>query len=221
MGGLQKSAAKFDTIWGWFQRFRSVAEALGVYGWIRGLVVLGLIALWGILTRLFDHLPFWADAAIGIGLAIACMHFYVVLRKAWSLRGLKKIDIEQLGKDCLSFKNDVFAFLVDRQDNSPKPDGLQDGGDTRAAMDRLWARERVFRDQTRIRLAQRFMGRAFAMNVQLEAAGIGTPDLWGFEGFAAAIAIYYGTVGELLERGLLAEARQLDPETARRLHVFV
>lgn len=59
------------------------------------------------------------------------------------------------------------------------------------------------------------------MNVQLEAAGIGTPDLWAFEGFAAAIAVYYGTVGELLERGLLAEARQLDPEKARRLHVFV
>jgi len=46
-------------------------------------------------------------------------------------------------------------------------------------------------------------------------------DLWGFDSRAGSIAAYLGAVGDLLERGLLDEARRLDPQDIVRLHLMI
>ena len=53
--------------------------------------------------------------------------------------------------------------------------------------------------------------------ILLEATGIEPPSLWAPELNMASVAKYIGAIGELLERGLLREARSIDPERYRSL----
>lgn len=217
---MGKGTERFDRAWNWYDRFKNIAEALGIKGWLQSAALVVLTMIWAALIRIFNHLPFWADAALGVILAISCAHLYIALRKAWSLRGLKHLDIKQLGEDCLKFQSDLFDFLIGRQEVSPsrEPFGATTSKDMEIQFHESWERGVRFSQQTGARAVQRFAARALALNVLLENAGIKPVDLWSFESEPGSAAAHFGAVGELLAQGLLTEARQINPADTRRLH---
>lgn len=197
---------------------------IGVNGWVSGAVLFAGSILWAWVVRLTSHLPWWAFALVSFAGIILMARLFVELRRAWAIKGIKQIDIAQLGRDCVQLRDDLLGFLVDRIDGAPdRYAGLLGPHEERGqAMEAGWVRATSYNNQTRSRLVQRFSHRIIALNHMLSIAGIGPVDLWGFDHNAAGIAAHIGAIGELLERGLLAEARTLSTTNdVRRTHLYL
>ena len=82
-------------------------------------------------------------------------------------------------------------------------------------MDRAWQDGVNFSQRTDALIMQRFAPRAFAIAHQMKSLGIPPPNMFHFSsGDHGGIGPYVGMVGELLRKGLLDEARKLDPNVA-------
>lgn len=184
MGTLEK-AHKLAPAVPTADHLRQWAAAAGSDGWIKALATVSLGIVWGVLIRMKDGLPFWADCLLGLAFAIAATHLYIALRVAWSLRGLQAQHMTELGKQCVEFRDDVFRYLIAEQDSAANEGGESIG---------------------------RFMPRLLAIAQLLKTAGIPVPDIGGFERNPSSAAAHVGAVGVLLAQGLLAEAREFDPE---------
>jgi hypothetical protein len=220
-----KKAERVDTALSLVDRLKQVAEATGVDGLIKATIFTALSLSSTAAIRILNHLPFWADYLLGLTAGIGVMHLWILLRRAWSLRGLKKLDIALLGKDCIELHADILRFLVDRMDGAPKDNAMMTvnhGAESiQRAMHKAWEQRARHGNQTRARVAERFAARSIAISHMLTNAGIQPPNLWSFDFDSSSVAAYVGAIGELLSRGLLAEARQFGPEEVRaiRLHM--
>lgn len=213
MGTLEK-ADKLNTAVPLGDRFRQCAGAVGIDGWIKGLATVSLGVLWGVLVRMHDGLPFWADSLLGLAFAIASTHLYIALRIAWSLRGVKAQDITELGRQCVEFRDDVYRYLIAEQGRAANEHEWLPASQDALAYTKsinwevLKAHDRAHGSES----IGRFMPRLVAIAQLLRNAGIRGPDIGGFDRNPSSAAAYVGAVGVLLEQGLLAEAREFDPE---------
>jgi hypothetical protein len=209
--GIWEKTDKLDTALSLADRFWQLAETLGFKGWIQSVFVLALGVVWTALVRILDHLPFWADSVFGLLLAILSTNFYIRLRKAWSLRGLKSLDIQKMGVECVEFSTAVLEWFIERQDNAPN-DGIVLSGnnmdEVRRVNNTTWNARIAYGQQTQIRVVARFAPRLLYLCQLLVNAGLKPPKLWMIDSNFSAIAVHIGAVGELLSKGLLAEARQ-------------
>jgi hypothetical protein len=221
--GMHKKIEGVGTAWDWWVRLRDFLDALGIRGVLQGIAMLALATIWHFLLRAFSTLPLWANVGLALVFAVLLMHLWVMVRRAWSLRGLKTVDFKEVGAECLAFQADVFEFLSNRQDSAPMREGIPRGSaqEIGDAMHNQWARNTLRSQQTGIRIHQKFAHRALALNTQLKNLGISQADLWAFDHSIGGVAAYYGAVGELLKAGLLTEARGVDPRVARSFHIFV
>lgn len=213
MGRVEKAAQRANLFASLVGHAWSALNLLGVNGWVSGVALLSGGIVWAWLVRTTSDLPWWALALVSIAGLMLLARLYVEARRAWSLRGIKQLDIARLGRDCVQFRDDLLGFLVDRMDGAPdRYAGLLESVENRnRAMEAAWARDVAYNNQTRSRLVQKFGHRAIALNHMLSAAGIPSVELWGFDHNAGGIAAHIGAIGELLERGLLSEARTLSP----------
>jgi hypothetical protein len=151
--------------------------------------------------------------------AILAAQLFIFVRRAMAIRGLKTLDIQEVGKDCVTFRADVMEYLVARVDAGA---GRRIAGPSNAeAVHAEWARNVDYSNQTRARVVEKFAHRAIAISHLLQLAGIKPPDLWAFDNRAADVAIYIGAVGDLMGRGLLNEARSMDPGHDNRMMVYL
>lgn len=213
MGTLEK-ADKLNTAVPLADRLRQCAGAVGIDGWLKGLATVSLGVLWGILLRMEDGLPLWADCLLGLAFAIASTHLYITLRIAWSLRGLKAQDITELGRQCVEFRDDVFRYLIAEQGSAANEhEWLPAIEDALAYTKSInWEVLRTHDGAHGGESIGRFKPRLVAIAQLFKNIGIRGPDIGGFERNPSSAAAYVGAVGVLLERGLLAEAREFDPE---------
>jgi hypothetical protein len=213
MGSLEK-ADKLNTAMPLADRLRQCAGAAGIDGWMKGLATVSLGALWAVLVRMEDGLPFWADCLLGLALAIASTHLYIALRIAWSLRGLKAQDIAELGTQCVEFRDDVFRYLIAEQGSTANEREWLPASQDALAYTKsiLWEMPKTHDGAPGSESIGRFKPRLVAIVQLLKNAGIRGPDIDGFDRNPSSAAAYVGAVGVLLEQGLLAEAREFDPE---------
>jgi len=223
MGRIEKTAQRANLFASLVGHGWIALNLLGVSGWVSGAALLAGGVIWAWVVRVTSDLPWWAFALVTAAGLVLLARLYVEGRRAWALRGVKQLDIARLGRDCVQYRDDLLGFLVDRIDGAPDRNaGLLEAPEERGrAMEAAWARGVAYSNQTRSRLVQRFAHRTIALNHMLSAAGIAPVDLWGFDHNAAGIAAHIGAIGELLERGLLAEARTLSTTNdVRRAHLY-
>lgn len=224
MNKLEKQAARLNLWSALIERSLKVLDVLGLRDKLGGAIVIIAVPLWGWGIQIVDGLSFWMAWASGLLLAALTLQVYVALRKAWSVRGLKTIDLAYLGAECRKFQTDLFEFLVARVDVAPLRHSddafVEDPAKRGAVMHAEWARMVAFNGQTRARIAQKFAHRALSLCALLRDHGISPPDLWSFDHEAATFAAEIGAIGELLERGLYKEARAFNPK-AERLQIYI
>jgi hypothetical protein len=222
MSRIERSAERVNLFISLAKHAWDAAGALGIQGYLTGAAWIAAVGVWAVLIYALENLPFWSLALLALLLATLSTRLIVELRKAWAVRGLKSLDLQQLGADCLAYREDLFEFLVGRADTAPSRHvhGLGAGNDT-DALHQAWAQGVDYSQKTRARLAQKFAHRAVALNHQLDSAGIRPASLWSFDHNAAGIAAYYGAVGELLKRGLLKEAREMSPDDLQHAHFYI
>lgn len=226
MSRLTKNAQSLNLWSSLLQRGWSVLDALGVKGWVTSCLLVACSTVSAVILRLWNGLPWWAVVGIALYLAILATNLSTQLREAWAIRGLKKLDLQEIGADCLKFREDVFEFLVARADTAPGRAAAvgapeHSGGDRHQLLHSAWAAGVDYGNKTRARAVQKFAHRAIGLCHLLQTAGIRPPNLWAFDHNLPGIAAHIGAIGSLLERGLLEEARALDHEQADRLHFYL
>lgn len=212
---IEKGAQRLNLWTSLGQRGWSVLVALGVDTWIKGFLFALALVIWGWAVTIVNQLPFWAICSVALLLSILMMRLITEFRRAWSVKGLKRLDLTQIGNDCQKFRDDVFEFYVSRAENSPSGSDTEMTlcvDNTRALMRSAWLKEAEYRRMTETKAVQRFSHRLLALSHLLQEAGIKSPDLWAFSHNIPGIAAHIGAIGELLSRGLLKEARSFTSE---------
>jgi hypothetical protein len=212
-------AAKSNVLAAWGERLWKWSSPLLSSPWVA-------TTIWGVLAAgiaamkwLFAAIPWWFLAISALFAAILVAQLFIFVRRAMAIRGLKTLDIQEVGKDCVTFRADVMEYLVARVDAGA---GRRIAGPSNAeAVHAEWARNVDYSNQTRARIVEKFAHRAIAISHLLQLAGIKPPDLWAFDNRAADVAIYIGAVGDLMGRGLLNEARSMDPGHDNRMMVYL
>lgn len=178
-----------------------------------------LAAAWAAAIRYLNHLPWWADILIGLALALLVLHVWIAIQKVRLLRGVKRLDITELGASCVRLHREITEWLIARAEGAPERRITERVGMSQAELSqesrRVWERGADYNNQTSVRLVEKFAARVMAECHLLISAGIRPPNLMNFQYNATGIAAYIGSVGELLQRGLLDEARKSDPEQFR------
>lgn len=212
-------AARGNLLAAWGERFVRLGAALGINSWAQALVGASIAAAYPAMSHFIGLWSWWIAIPVGLVVATYALKFYAAFKAALAIRGIKTLDIQQVGKDCVTFRTDVMEFLVGRLDAAPSrfvSARLTEAPAIEAAR-REWAKNVDYNNQTRARVIQKFAHRAVTICHLLERTAIKPPSLWGFDHNAADIAAYVGAIGDLLERGLLKDARAMDPEELRRM----
>jgi hypothetical protein len=212
-------AAKSNVLAAWGERLWKWSSPMLSSPWVAttiwGVVVAGFAAM----KWLFAAIPWWFLVINALYASILVTQLFIFIRRAMAIRGLKTLDIQEVGKDCVTFRADVMEYLVARVDAGA---GRRIAGPSNAeAVHAEWARNVDYSNQTRARVVEKFAHRAIAISHLLQLAGIKPPDLWAFDNRAADVAIYIGAVGDLMGRGLLNEARSMDPGHDNRMMVYL
>ncbi len=220
MGSLDARADKMLT---WLKRVREVLKTFGLWGRVEAAVTVGVTVAWGVLLRWLGQLPVWLAIIAGLATAILVVHLATAFWKAWLLRGVKSLDIAQLGRNCVQLGAAMLEFLATRRETAPSRYAPMVGDQEAVsrALHEAWAQGVHYSQQTEAKLAEKFAPLVISLSHLLRLASIKPPDLWAFNVHAGSIAAYLGAVGDLLERGLLDEARRLDPQEIVRLHLMV
>lgn len=203
------------------ERFWRVASAFGVTGWLQAAILVLISTIYPVLMSIIGSWSWWIAAPVGLVFSTYALKVFAAFRAAQAIRGVKTLDLQQLGRDCVTFQTDLLDFLAGRIDAAPKDLIRRASSKTSEEHFSEWAVAAQYHTQTRARVVQRYASRALALSHLTETAGIKPPNLWAFDANAAGIAVYFGAVGELLENGLLTEARSLDPEGYRRAMIHM
>lgn len=222
MERVEKAAGRLNVWSSLGERIFKIAEWVGLSIAPRDVIVTAGLAGTYVWSLVREGLPWYLVVPLGVLAIGAGLHLFAGIRRAISVRGLKSLDIQALGRDCQQLRSDLFDFLVSRQEAAPNRNaGIHA---PREQCDRLmeaaWEAGVNHSRQTEARMIQRFGHRMVALSHQLKQAGIAPPDLWGFSHNAPNIAAHIGAVGELLERGLLKEARDLTFDKRNSFHGF-
>ena len=219
---LSDLVSRSDAFASWAERLGRWGTAFGISGWIAGSIWTVLSAT-GFAVMWFVHtVPWWATVLIALAFGSLSLQVYVKARTAWAIRGVRTLDLANLGKDCITLKAEVFDFLVSRLDSAPSRAGDHATSDleiTHRTMEAVWARGVAYDTQTRGRAMQRFAARIIAICHLLQGAGISPPSLWNLNHNIENVSAHLGAIGELLERGLLNEARDFNPQQIRHLNI--
>jgi len=220
-------------LWDWVARSNALAahaeravrvgRTLGINGWIQAATIALIIPAYAVVSRMLGHLSWWVAVPIALVTGTYALKLYAAVLTAMAVRGVKTIDLQQTGKDCIAFRDDVMEFMVERVDGAPSRfmgTGVP-GSRMPEAMYAAWATSVDYNNRTRARAIQRFAHRAVALSHMLESIGAKPLNLWALENNMANVAIYVGAVGYLLERGLLSEARSMSPEEHRGVTVHL
>ena len=157
-------------------------------------------------------LPWWGIVLVATAFTALVMIIWLVARILWLTRHLRQLDLSALAKDCLAFREDLVRFLAERKTSEPS------------------TRQKVFTEEDRLRyvdhsgrtallLHANFGARAEALAQMLRIAEIPPPNLRGFDTFPDAVGNYFHVVGTLVSKGLLSEARALDPNGPIRVTI--
>jgi hypothetical protein len=190
-------------------RLWQVLTYLGVSGWLSGIALLVMAAIYAAAVNVLASIPWYVYVPLALATGTLALHFYIKFRVAWSLRGIKTFDIEDFAKECISYYQDFADFMVNRQEARPR----RDIETSTEEMHRVWQEDVKFSRRTDALIMQRFAPRAFAIAHQMKSLGIPPPNMFHFSlGDHGGVGPYIGIVGELLRKGLLDEARKLDPK---------
>jgi hypothetical protein len=193
----------------WAERIWRVAGVFGIHGWITAVAGAALASSLAAILYVLKATPWYVLLVVSVLFAATVLHLWNQLRIAWSLRGVRKLDIGELAEECCTYYRDFADFMVSRHDARPLG-GLNPGD---ADFHRQWQERVNLSQRTDALMMQRFGPRVFAITQQLKNLGIPTPNLFHFSsGDTGGASVYIGTVGELLKNGLLEEARKLDPK---------
>jgi hypothetical protein len=197
----------------WAERLWRVAQALGLDGWIKSVVWLAAASIGTFAVSVRPGvigIPWWGLVLIGLTFATLTLHVFAKLRSAWAIRGMKTLDIQQFARECTDFYKDFSGFMVARIETSP-PRFARDDPE---GAHRDWQASVAYSQTTNARALEKFGPRVYSIAHRMAEFGIRPPALFHFpHGDVGGAALYIGTVGDLLEKGLLAEARKLDPKS--------
>lgn len=220
---------KSDAWASWAQRVGAglfwLLQLLGLKEAFTASVLLVIAIVWTALVQMLDRLPFWGSAAAGLLLAWLTLRVINAAVRAWKLRGIKTIDAQVIGRQCVDLSDEMLKFLADRADAAqPRSHPLLEGDpasiQNRNAMRQEWQKHTEYDRKTSARGMERFGARIVASARLLQSLGVKPPELFAMDHQLASIGIYVGAVGQLLQLGLLEEARALDPRDtwAMRVH---
>jgi hypothetical protein len=191
----------------WGERLWHAAQSLGISGWISFWVASGIAGGFAITMRLLSATPWYITSIGALIFATYALQFWNKLRIAWSLRGIRKFDLEKFADECCGYYRDFADFSVTRQEMAPAF-VMASSEEARKSMQA----QSDFRRRTDVLVMQRFAPRAFAIAQQFNRLGIPLPNLFHFSSSdTGGASVYIGMVGELLKKGLLDDARRLDP----------
>lgn len=207
---MSKGLDTADKVWTWSERAWEVAKYFGVDGWVSLAILAVSAAVWGGILKFLSAVPWWLATAIGLLLAILLVHLYNRLRIAWALRGVRRLPIEELGADCVLFYAEYSDFILAvRQD--PAVTVMTSSG--QEDMHRQWQQESARRARAQAEVFKRFAPRIYALAHRLVLLGIPAPNLFHFpHGDHGGAGVYVAIAGELLKKGLLEDAKKLDPK---------
>ena len=136
--------------------------------------------------------------------------------------GMRRIDVSQIGKICVEFGKELQEFLTAR--DSSKPDFIRKpinemGMPSHPDITMSWEETHRYQGQTDAKARERFGSRAVVVTHLVQTLGITPPPIRFFGNDIARMAIYIGAIGEMLEMGLLTEAREFKPDPFLRVHL--
>lgn len=205
--GIADKAAKTETFLALAGRVWAFAKEFGVVNQAIAAAWLLILASWGWAMTYLQSLPVWAWLLTGAIFATYSVKLWNAIKVARSLRGVKTLDIQQFGADCLTYYRDYAAIMANRG----TPNRFAEGHSAEE-MHRQWQRGVELSERTAALVMERFGPRAYALVQQMSALGIPRPSTFHFShGGDGAVSLYIGLVGEMLNKGLLDEARKLDP----------
>lgn len=191
----------------WVERFVQIGALLGFTGVIQAFAWSVLLTLSALLVWLRENVPWWVGVLAGLLFASLSLYLFNGIKVARSIRGLKAFDLPTFADECMRFYRDYSEAAVTHQ-RTYVP-SCSDRDDTQ----RQWAERVQHSNRVDALMMQRFAGRAYALAHQMKSIGIRPPNMFFFSVHdAAGAAVYIGMVGELLSKGLLEEARKLDPQ---------
>lgn len=207
---LKDWASTSNTVASFFGRVWEIAKWLEIDGFLKFLFFLAMTSVIGVVHEYLGKMPWWLMISIALLIAVSLTNLFIRIRLAWSVLGIKKFEIGQFADECLSFYRDFSSFMVQRQDARPDRAGPSPERDAHAE----WQRGVNFSNKTNALMFERFAARAFAIAHQMKELGIPSPNMFHFpHGDHGGVSVYVGVVGELLRKGLLEEAKKLDPKT--------
>jgi len=167
-------AAKSNVLASWGERLWKWLFPLLSNTWVvsafYGTLAVGL----AVMKWLFAAIPWWFLVISAIYFAILVAQLFIVVRRAMAIRGVKTLDLQEVGKYCVVFHDDVMEFLVARVDAGAGRLSIPRivGASTSEAMHAEWARNVDFSNQTRARAVQKFAHRAIPISHLLQLTGI-------------------------------------------------
>ena len=192
-------------------------SALGHLGF-RGAIGAGLLAIltavWTFVVRATSDLPLWALGIISLAgfvllatLLFLCVRLFVEGKRALALHGVKKLSLAEAADLCLTVERRYHEFLRANRQALEELSKLQyRNGDPAEDWPRARAHEDILCREMRI-----WMGGDVAAAVgALGQLGIQANSDMRSLHWADQMSRYFGAVGRLLNRGLLAEAKGLD-----------
>jgi hypothetical protein len=178
---------------------------------IRSVLVLGaLTSIAAILVRLYRNL-YWWEVVLAVWLFLILCAFSFNQYRIWkSLHGKRLLDLPAFANECIAFYEDYSEFMVSHQREMHR----QSGEPTRDSMHREWAANVEYSNRMNSMILQKFAPRALYLTQVMRGLEIPVPHMNHFGYHDGGTAAHIGLVGELLSRGLIDDARKLDPHTA-------
>lgn len=204
--GFWKSADRTETAISLAERAMAVIDYLGLKQPLRAALWTTILLATAWISRMWDHFPYSLVICISLFAAACAARLYIAIKAALAIRGIKKLDLAELGAACTQFYRDFSDFVTSQSYSSL---GAIHEGTPREQ----WERRTAHTTRVNGLMMQRFGTRAFSLAHQIQSVGIPAPGMFHFSAYdAGGAAVYIGVVGELLSKGLLEEAKKLDPK---------
>ncbi len=174
-------ASETNALASWAERLWRISKALGISGWISGIAFAAVVATWAAIMRFVQHLPWWIAILGALLLANLVLSFWIKLRVAWSIRGMKTLNLEEFANECCKFYEDFAAFMVGRIEAHPPTRPMDElnqmiSSEQREAAARMHMAETEFQNRTKALVLARFAPRAFAITEIAKRFGIPAPE---------------------------------------------
>jgi len=95
-------------------RLWQVLTYLGVSGKLSGIALLVIAAIYAAAVNVLASIPWYVYVPLAFATGTFALHFYIKFRVAWSLRGIKTLDIGDFAEECISYYQDFADFMVNR-----------------------------------------------------------------------------------------------------------